>query len=132
MNHEKTVDVINGENNTALLPITLTSTALKYVKEKIHQRQQGIGIRLAVKSAGCSGLKYVFDYVDEINSEDYCFLTEENALSIYVDKKSYPFIKGTEIDLVGDKFNSHLVFNNPNVQNACGCGESFSIENPEL
>lgn len=110
------------------LAVTLSPQACKYIKEKIQQRKKGIGVRLAVKMAGCSGLKYVFDYVENQDPEDYCFTTLDQSIAVYVDKKSYPFVKGTEIDYIFEKFNSRLIFNNPNVKNACGCGESFTVE----
>lgn len=111
-----------------LIPLTLTITACAYIQQKLSQRKAGKGVRLAIKSAGCSGSKYVFDYVDDPSAEDYSFPTQDENIQIYVDKKSYPFVKGTMIDFIEDKFNAHFVFDNPNVKHACGCGESFSIE----
>ena len=92
-----------------------------YLKKVVTQ-----GIRLSVKKTGCSGLSYVVDYVDESQRDDLVFSLDENYL-VYIDKKSYPYLKGVSIDYVKNGLNSKFIFNNPNQTGQCGCGESFTL-----
>jgi len=112
--------------NTEFKPVTLTPAAIEHVKKKLKERGKGIGLRFGIKKAGCSGLKYIVDYVDEQQANDHLFPIENN-LAIYVDLESLPYVQGTEIDYVKIGITGgELKFNNPNEKNACGCGESFS------
>lgn len=107
--------------------VTLSEKALAHVKKKIAERGSGCGVHLSVKKAGCSGLQYVVDFVDEHRPDDYAFKADDEII-IYVDKKSFAFLKGTHIDYIRDGLNAHFKFTNPNESGACGCGESFFIE----
>jgi len=109
-----------------LQAVTLTATALEQVKKEIKKRGSGIGIRLHLQTAGCSGYMYKLNIIDEaVSEDDYCFQSEIN---IYVEKKSYALLKGTEIDFVREGLNQIFKYNNPNETGACGCGESFTVD----
>jgi iron-sulfur cluster assembly protein len=105
--------------------ITLSPAAVEHVKKIIANRGKGIGLRLGVKKAGCTGFSYVVDIADEKTTEDRIF-SLDNGLSILVDQQSYPFLQGTHIDYVRKGLNSNFEFHNPNAKAICGCGESFS------
>lgn len=106
--------------------VSLTQAALQHLKQQLAKRGSGVGMRLAIKKSGCSGYAYVVDYVDEPNDEDKCYPLVDN-LAIYVDMKSLPFVQGTQIDYIKEGLNARFVFQNPNEQGSCGCGESFSV-----
>lgn len=109
-----------------LQAVTLTATALEQVKKEIKKRGSGIGIRLHLQTAGCSGYMYKLNIVDALVAEDdYCF---QDEINIYVEKKSYALLKGTEIDFVREGLNQIFKYNNPNETGACGCGESFTVD----
>jgi len=108
-------------------PVTMTLAAITYVKKKLKERGQGIGLRLGVKKAGCSGLEYVVDYVDAKQENEIVFPVEEN-LAVYIALENLPFLHGTEIDYIKKGITGgELQFNNPNAKVSCGCGESFNI-----
>ena len=107
------------------MAITLTEAAAKHVSSYLAKRGGGLGIRLGVKTTGCSGMGYVLEYVDEPAEEDQVF--ESYGVSVYVDPKSLVYIDGTELDFVKEGLNEGFQFNNPNVAGECGCGESFSV-----
>ncbi|MFM8339617.1 MAG: iron-sulfur cluster assembly protein IscA, partial [Fluviibacter sp.] len=88
-------------------------------------RGKGIGLRLGVRTAGCSGMAYKLEYVDELNSEDLVF--ESNGVKIVIDPKSLAYLDGTELDFTREGLNEGFKFNNPNVKDECGCGESFHV-----
>ena len=106
-----------------LQPITLSATALEQVKKEIKKRGSGIGIRLHLQTTGCSGYMYKLNIIDEVIEDDYCF---GNDVRIYIEKKSYSLLKGTEIDFVREGINQIFKYKNPNETGACGCGESFT------
>lgn len=105
--------------------ITLTETAALHVKQFIVKRGKGLGIRLGVKTSGCSGFAYKLEAVDQALDDDTCF--ESHDVKIFVDAKSLVFLKGTELDYVKGELSEGFKFNNPNVKNECGCGESFGV-----
>lgn len=105
--------------------ITLTDKAQQHITDQLQRRGRGIGIRLGVRSSGCSGLAYVLEFVDQLADDDEVF--DYNNLSVVVDKKSLIYLDGTELDLVTEGLNTGLQFRNPNVAGECGCGESFSV-----
>jgi iron-sulfur cluster assembly protein len=105
--------------------ITVTSTANKKIQSNLSRRGKGIGIRLGIKTTGCSGLAYVLEYVDETTSNDTVF--EQDGFIIAVDEKSLLVMDGLEIDYVRQGLNEGFEFNNPNEKDRCGCGESFRI-----
>lgn len=106
------------------MAITLTETAADRVKSHLESRGRGEGLRLGVKQAGCSGLGYTIDYADAITAEDTVF--ESHGVKVIVRAEDLAFLDGTEIDYRSDGFSSAFHFNNPNVTEQCGCGESFT------
>ena len=107
------------------MAITLTENAAKHVQAHIAKRGKGLGLRLGVRTSGCSGLAYKLEYADEIHPEDTRF--ESHGVYVVVDPKSLPYLDGTELDFAREGLNQGFKFNNPNVQDSCGCGESFSV-----
>lgn len=105
--------------------ISLTENAAVHVNSFLEKRGKGVGIRVAVKTTGCSGLTYVLEPVDEIQTEDLKF--ESQGVDVFVDPKSLVYIDGTEMDYVKQGLNEGFEFKNPNVQSECGCGESFTV-----
>ncbi len=105
--------------------ISLTETAAEHVNGFLSKRGKGVGIRLAVKTTGCSGLMYVLEPVDDILEEDLKFETQ--GIDVFVDPKSLVYIDGTEMDYVKQGLNEGFEFKNPNVEAECGCGESFTV-----
>ncbi len=108
------------------MAITMTETAASRVKTFLDNRGKGIGLRLGVKTTGCSGMAYVLEFVDELNeNEDEVF--ELSGVKIIIDKKSLVYLDGTELDYVKEGLNEGFEFNNPNAKSECGCGESFNV-----
>lgn len=105
--------------------IKLTESAAFRMQHSLKERGRGIGIRIGLKTTGCSGLTWVFEYVDEPAETDLVLL--EQGVQLFVDPKDVPYIEGTEIDFVRQGLNSGYEFRNPNERNRCGCGESFSV-----
>ena len=108
------------------MAISITEHAAGRVKAFLENRGKGVGVRLGVKTSGCSGMAYVIEFVDEINEmEDEVF--ESNGVNIIVDKKSLVYLDGTEMDYTKEGLNEGFKFNNPNEKDSCGCGESFTV-----
>jgi len=107
------------------MSITLTQSAANRVQSFLTNRGKGVGLRLGVKTSGCSGMAYVLEFADDVNDDDNIF--EDKNVKIIVDKKSLVYIDGTELDFVKEGLNEGFKFNNPNVHNECGCGESFNV-----
>jgi iron-sulfur cluster assembly protein len=105
--------------------ITVTSTAGQRIRKNLTQRGKGMGIRLGVRTTGCSGFAYVLEYVDALNPEDTAF--EQDGFVVVVDPKSLTLMDGLEIDYVRQGLNEGFEFSNPNERDRCGCGESFRI-----
>lgn len=105
--------------------ITVTSKANKKIVDNLARRGKGLGIRLGVKTTGCSGLAYVLEYIDSVNPEDITF--EQDGFVIVVDPKSSVYLDGVEVDYVRQGLNEGFEFNNPLEKDRCGCGESFRI-----
>ena len=105
--------------------ITLTDRAAEHVKGYLDKRGKGIGLRLAVRTTGCSGLAYVLEFADEIAANDEVF--GDNDVKVVIDKKSLVYLEGTELDFAKEGLNEGFRFKNPNVKDECGCGESFTI-----
>lgn len=105
--------------------ITLTEKAALHVKVQLLNRDKGYGIRVGVKTTGCSGLAYLLEYVDVIRNEDIVF--QSNGVNIYVDPKSLPYLDGMVMDYKREGLNEGFDFQNPNVKDQCGCGESFTV-----
>ncbi|MBS0545047.1 MAG: iron-sulfur cluster assembly protein IscA [Proteobacteria bacterium] len=107
------------------MSVTLSESAAKHVSNFISKRGKGVGIRLGVKTSGCSGMAYKLEFVDETQGEDLVF--ESHGVKIIVDPKSLAYLDGTELDFVREGLNEGFKFNNPNVKDQCGCGESFNV-----
>ncbi|HGX93224.1 MAG TPA: iron-sulfur cluster assembly protein IscA [Candidatus Tenderia sp.] len=107
------------------MAITMTEAAASRVKSFLEKRGSGAGLRLGVRTSGCSGMAYVLEFVDEIAPEDEVF--EDHGVKIIVDAKSLLYIDGTELDFAKEGLNEGFKFNNPNVKGECGCGESFNV-----
>lgn len=108
------------------MAVSLTKAAAQRVATMLEKRGSGMGLRLGTRQSGCSGFAYVVDYADDIDATDQVF--ESQGVSIVVDEKSLPFLDGMEVDYVKTNgLNEGFEFNNPNVKNMCGCGESFTV-----
>ncbi|MDR2000347.1 MAG: iron-sulfur cluster assembly protein IscA [Zoogloeaceae bacterium] len=107
------------------MAITMTESAAKHVANFLAKRGKGIGIRLGVKTSGCSGMAYKLEFADAADPEDLVFDTQ--GLKIIVDPRSLPYIDGTELDYTREGLNEGFKFNNPNIKDQCGCGESFTV-----
>jgi iron-sulfur cluster assembly protein len=107
------------------MAISMTASAAERVRSFLSNRGKGIGLRVGVKTTGCSGLAYVLEFVDELNEDDQVF--EHDDLKLIVDGKSLVYIDGTQLDFVKEGLNEGFQFNNPNVNGECGCGESFTV-----
>lgn len=107
------------------MAITLTEPAAERVKNFLANRGKGEGLRLGVRTSGCSGMAYVLEFADDISAEDQVF--ESHGVKVIVDPKSLTYLDGTEVDFSREGLNEGFKFNNPNVKDACGCGESFSV-----
>ena len=107
------------------MSVTLSERAAEHVAKFIAKRGKGIGIRLGVKTSGCSGMAYKLEFADAAEVEDVVF--DSHGLKVLVDPKSLPYIDGTELDYAKEGLNEGFKFNNPNVKDACGCGESFTV-----
>lgn len=107
------------------MAITLTESAATRVQTFLSNRGKGVGLRLGVKTSGCSGMAYVLEFVDQLEEGDEVF--EDKGVKVIVDQKSMLYLDGTELDYTREGLNEGFKFNNPNAKNACGCGESFNV-----
>ena len=107
------------------MAVTLTERAAQHVSSFLARRGKGIGVRLGVRTTGCSGMAYKLEYADIANAGDQSF--ESHGVKIFVDPKSLVYLDGTELDFVRDGLNEGFKFNNPQEKDRCGCGESFRV-----
>ena len=107
------------------MAITVSEAAARHVNRYLTKRGKGLGVRLGVKTTGCSGLAYKLEYVHEAEPADGIF--EAHGVKVLVDPKSLAYIDGTELDFVREGLNEGFRFNNPNERDRCGCGESFRV-----
>ncbi len=107
------------------MAISMTEAAARHVQRSLEGRGKGVGIRLGVRTTGCSGLAYVLEFVDETQADDQVF--ENYGVKVIIDPKSLVYLDGTELDFVREGLNEGFKFNNPNVRGECGCGESFNV-----
>jgi iron-sulfur cluster assembly protein len=107
------------------MAVTVTEAAAERVSQFLENRGKGIGLRLGVRTSGCSGMAYVLEFVDELDEGDQVF--EEHGIKVIVDAKSLVYLDGTELDFAKEGLNEGFKFNNPNVSSECGCGESFNV-----
>lgn len=107
------------------MAITLSASAEKHIIRNLSERKQGVGVRLGVKTTGCSGLAYVIEFVDAAEEQDILYKCGE--IDVFVDPKSNVYLNGTQLDFVREGLNEGFIFKNPNVSAECGCGESFTV-----
>ena len=107
------------------MAITMSESAAKRVQTFLDNRGKGVGLRLGVKTSGCSGMAYVLEFVDQVDDSDVVF--EDKGVKVIVDEKSLVYLDGTELDFVKEGLNEGFKFNNPNMSSECGCGESFNV-----
>jgi iron-sulfur cluster assembly protein len=107
------------------MAIALTEQAASRIREQLARRGRGMGLRLGVKTSGCSGYSYVIDYADEINEGDQVF--EQHGARVVIDPRSLPLLEGTTLDFRREGLNQVFRFINPNAKDQCGCGESFNV-----
>lgn len=107
------------------MAVTMTEAAARHVNRYLGRRGKGIGVRLGVKTTGCSGLAYTLEYADEAGEEDVQFV--DQGIKILIDPKSLAYLEGTQLDFVREGLNEGFKFSNPNERDRCGCGESFRI-----
>jgi iron-sulfur cluster assembly protein len=113
---------------SATCPITVTDIAARKIQQQIEKRGAGVGIRVGVKTTGCSGLAYVLEYVDVEQGREICMEHHDvNGVRIYMDPKHRPYLYGMIIDFVRNGLNEGFDFKNPNERDRCGCGSSFRI-----
>lgn len=105
--------------------VTLTEAAASRVRGFLQARGSGVGVRLGITTSGCSGFAYVLEFVDELAPDDRVF--EDRGVKVVVDEKSLLYLDGTELDYGREGLNEGFRFNNPNVRDQCGCGESFTV-----
>lgn len=107
------------------MAVTLTENAAKHVRNFLEKRGKGVGLRIGVRTSGCSGMAYKLEFADAANDDDVKF--ESGGVTVLVDPQSLPYLEGMELDYTREGLNEGFKFNNPNVKNQCGCGESFSV-----
>jgi len=107
------------------MAITLTEAAASRVQAFLDNRGKGLGLRLGVRTSGCSGMAYVIEFVDTPEDDDQVF--EDRGIKVYIDPKSLLYLDGTEVDFTREGLNEGFKFNNPNIKAECGCGESFTV-----
>ncbi len=107
------------------MAVTLTENAAQHVRRSLEKRGRGEGLRLGVRTSGCSGMAYVLEYADQIGAEDHVY--ESYGVKVLVDPKSLVYLEGTQLDYTREGLNEGFRFNNPNQKESCGCGESFSV-----
>lgn len=107
------------------MAVTLTEKAAQHIQRNIARRGKGLGLRVGVRTSGCSGMAYKLEYVDEADQHDNVY--ESFGVKVYVDPKSLPYIDGTQLDFVREGLNEGFKFSNPKEKASCGCGESFTV-----
>jgi iron-sulfur cluster assembly protein len=107
------------------MAVTLTPQAANHISRYLQRRGKGVGLRLGVRTTGCSGMAYKLEYVDEPDAGDEVF--ESHGVKVFVDPKSLSYIDGTELDYAREGLNEGFKFHNPNEKATCGCGESFTV-----
>ena len=107
------------------MSVTLTEAAAKHVQKYLARRGKGVGLRLGVKTSGCSGMAYKLEFADQVEPDDKVW--ESFGVNVLVDEKSLPYLDGTELDYTREGLQEGFKFHNPNEKSRCGCGESFQI-----
>ncbi|WP_299810049.1 iron-sulfur cluster assembly protein IscA [uncultured Shewanella sp.] len=107
------------------MAISITPAAADRVKSFLASRGKGLGLRLGLKTSGCSGMAYVLEFVDDLNDDDEIY--DVDGVKIIIDAKSFIYLQGIELDFIKEGLNEGFQFNNPNAKGECGCGESFTV-----
>lgn len=107
------------------MSVSLTDSAASHVKNYLEKRGKGVGVRLGVKTTGCSGMAYTIEFADQVEDEDQVF--EDKGVKVIINPKSMVYLNGTELDFTREGLNEGFKFTNPNEKDRCGCGESFSV-----
>jgi iron-sulfur cluster assembly protein len=107
------------------MSVSLTESAAQRVRTFLEKRGKGVGVRLGVKTTGCSGMAYTIEFADHIEDGDEVF--EDRGVKVIVSPKSLVYLEGTELDFAKEGLNEGFKFNNPNEKDRCGCGESFTV-----
>ena len=107
------------------MAIQLTERAAQQIRKSLVKRGSGMGLRLGIKKVGCSGFAYTFDYADQVGANDALF--ESHDAKVVVDREALTYLDGSTLDFVREGLKESFRFDNPNVKNECGCGESFSV-----
>ena len=107
------------------MAVTLTEAAARHVQKYIDRRGKGLGLRLGVKTSGCSGMAYKLEFADEIHDDDQVY--ESFNVKVIVDEKSLPYLDGTELDYTREGLQEGFKYNNPQEKERCGCGKSFHV-----
>ena len=107
------------------MSVTLTEAAAKHVQKYLARRGKGVGLRLGVKTSGCSGMAYKLEFADQVEPDDKVW--ESFGVKVLVDEKSLPYLDGTELDYTREGLQEGFKFHNPDEKSRCGCGESFQI-----
>ncbi|MBI5435648.1 MAG: iron-sulfur cluster assembly protein IscA [Nitrosomonadales bacterium] len=107
------------------MAITLTENAVQHVRNFLAKRGKGVGLRVGVRTSGCSGMSYKLEFADEVGDDDLQFTS--GGVTILVDPKSLAYVDGMELDYTREGLNEGFKFKNPNVKSECGCGESFGV-----
>lgn len=108
------------------MTIELTESAARRIQQQLAERGSGLGLRVGIKESGCSGYSYNMDFADEIQPDDLVF--EGYGAKLVVDPESLKYLDGSTLDFIREGLNRMFRFRNPNVKDACGCGESFTVE----
>lgn len=107
------------------MSLSVTPKAASQIRKALVSRGGGLGLRLAIKTSGCSGYAYALEFADSARDEDTCF--ESEGVTLLVDAQSLPLLDGTQLDWVREGLNEGFKFDNPNAKASCGCGESFAV-----
>ena len=110
------------------MTMILTEKAALQIQRQLEKRGKGIALRIGIKKVGCTGLAHTFELADEIRPDEHSF--ESHGARILVDPESLVVLDGSHIDFVTDGLKQSFKFDNPNVDNECGCGESFNVKKP--
>ena len=105
--------------------VTLSERAANHIRTFLAKRGKGLGIKLGVRTSGCSGMAYKLEFVDVATDDDITF--QSHGVTVFTDAKSLAYLDGTELDYAREGLNEGFKFNNPNVKDQCGCGESFKV-----
>jgi len=107
------------------MTIQLTQRAADHIRGSVQRHGAAVGLRLGVRTSGCSGFMYTVDYAEAVGDADT--VVEQHGATVVIDRKSLPFLEGLEVDFVREGLNERFSFRNPNVTAECGCGESFAV-----